>query len=378
VPCAGGPHRLEGGYEAIRALSREEVRQIVARFEQLNPYERGFGPASIIKIEDVNFANGQWRELYGYAIAAKRYALFTRTADGDIHVEKASAHGLGFLYPPKSDNLHGDTPLWVVEAWEWILREAFGLPNSEPSWFALPAMMRFTITTPEVLRVLQSHQKGLPYRDRAKPSNFILSPVIDPLGGYPVGTDPHAFTLIAPFTSDSSLWYGLPYINLHDGKAYQLGKPGSRLPFQAEARTYGDVIREYRWHPEAKSLAPDGSKCSARTAGLLRRTLVLAAREFMTIGKETNRKWEREDDISLLDSDVIEYRPNETERLVTDVELQGKLDSVSTRLVAGMAHVSRETVKAAKRGDRIRRSTAQKLTRVITSLPPTTRGRSKK
>jgi hypothetical protein len=42
---------------------------------------------------------------------------------------------------------------------------------------------------------------------------------------------------------------------------------GSRLPSQAEARTYADVVSEYRWHPEAKSLAPDGSKCGARTAG---------------------------------------------------------------------------------------------------------------
>ena len=167
--------------------------KIVARFEQLNPYERGFGPASIIKIEDVNFANGQQRELFGYAIAAKRYAFFTRTPEGTLHVEKASAHGLGFLIPAEDGVTQSDdTPIWVVEAWEWILREVFGLPNSEPSWFPLPAMMRFTITTPEVLRVLQSRQKGLPYRDRAKPSNFIVSPVIDPLGGYPVGADPHA------------------------------------------------------------------------------------------------------------------------------------------------------------------------------------------
>ena len=92
---------------------------------------------------------------------------------------------------------------------------------------------------------------GLPYRDRAKPFNFILSPVIDPLSGYPVGVDPLAFTLIAPFTSNPSKWYDLTWMNLHDGKSYQLGKPGSRLPHQAEARTYGDVVAEYRWHPEA-------------------------------------------------------------------------------------------------------------------------------
>jgi hypothetical protein len=54
----------------------------------------------------------------------------------------------------------------------------------------------------------------------------------------------------------------------------------------------------------------------------------IATREFATIGKETNRKWEREDDISLLNSAVIEYRRNETEKLVTDIELQRELETV--------------------------------------------------
>lgn len=365
VPCVGGPYRLEDGRDAIKALPWEIVRRIVARFEQLNPYDRRFGPPSIIKIEDVNFHEGKQRQLFGYAIAAKRYAFFTRTPDGNIHVVKASAHGLGFLYPPKRGQASGDTPLWVVEAWEWILREALGLPNADPTWFGLPAMMRFTISTPEVLKVLQARQKGLPYRDRAKPSNFVLTVVIDPLGGYPVGVDPKAFTLIAPFTSDPSLWHGLKWVNLHDGKTYQLAEPGRRLPFQAEARTYGDIVREYRWHPEAKSLGPDGSKCTARTAGLLKRTPVIAAREFATIGKETNRRWEREDDISLLDNDTIEYRPNETKNLVTDMNLQRELQSRSTRAFAKVARVSRETIKAAKRGQRLRRSTVRKLRRAV-------------
>jgi hypothetical protein len=108
TPCAGGQYRLEDGREAVKALSWEQVRNIVARFEQLNPYDRRFGPASIIKIEDVNFANGQQRELFGFAIATKRYAFFTQTPDGNIRVEKASAHGLGFLYPPKRSDTDTD------------------------------------------------------------------------------------------------------------------------------------------------------------------------------------------------------------------------------------------------------------------------------
>ena len=75
-----------------------------------------------------------------------------------------------------------------------------------------------------------------------------------------------------------------------------------------------DVLCRYRWHPEAKSLAPDGTRCGKRTAGLLKRTPVVAA-NFSYIGKETDRRWEQGEDISMLTAEVLEYRPNETARL---------------------------------------------------------------
>lgn len=139
------------------------------------------------------------------------------------------------------------------------------------------------------------------------------------------------------------------------------------MPHQAEARTYGDVIAEYRWHPDAKSLAPDGTKCAARTAGLLRRTPVIAAHEFATIAKETNRRWERDDAISLLESDVIEYRPNETERLVSDIGLQRGLNAPRVsgdRQLAKVAGVSRGTVKAARRAKKFENQVRRRFERL--------------
>ncbi len=371
VPCVGGRHCLSDGRDAVKALSWADEESVVASFEQLNPYDRTVVCSSILKVENVNFSSdGKQRQLYGYAIAAKRYALFTRTADGGIQVEKASGHGLGFLYPPKPGfDDSADAPIWVVEAWDWILREALGLPAIEPSWFGLPAMMRLAITTPEVLKVLQVRQKGLPYRDRTKPYNFVLSPIIDRLtGGHPVGADPDRFTLIAPFTPDPSRWYGLSYVNVHDGKSYRLARPGRRLPFDAEAQTYGDVVSRYRWHPEAKSLAPDGNPCTSHSAGLLRRSPVTAD-GFRYIPKETNRRWEQGEDFSLLDPLVLEYHPNETARLVTDPILQRDARRVSIRALARAAGVSDKTVKAARRSQRLRKSTVEKLAKVLKSLP---------
>jgi hypothetical protein len=78
VPCVGGSHRLPDGSEAINALSWEDVSNIVQQFEQLNPYDRRVVQEPILKIEKVNYdPEGTQRQIYGYAIAAKRYALFT-------------------------------------------------------------------------------------------------------------------------------------------------------------------------------------------------------------------------------------------------------------------------------------------------------------
>ena len=91
VPCPGGPHRwtraLAKHYagpnamaarEALRALSFAEVDAIVNRFAALNPYDRTAVPGSILKVEDVNFADEQSRQLWCYAISSKRYALHSR------------------------------------------------------------------------------------------------------------------------------------------------------------------------------------------------------------------------------------------------------------------------------------------------------------
>ena len=368
VPCVGGPYRLTTGRDAVKALTWNEVRELARKFELLNPYDRSAVPGSILKIEDLNFQDGAQREIWGYAIAAKRYALFTRTEDS-IHIENPKAHGLGYLYPPKPGyDSFADAPAWIVEAWEWILRKSLDLPTGEISWFELPATMRFTITTPEVLRVLQARQMKLRYRDRVKPYNFIQSPIIDHIGGHPVGTDPDHLTLIAPFSSDPSRWYDRQYTNVHDGKLYRLGQPGKRLPSQAQPKTYGDVVAQYRWHPEAKSLAPEGKPCGPRTEGLLIRTTVTAKRRSATSGRKRTGAGKQGEDISMLDSKLVENSPNETKRLGRDPELQSRAQQVSIRKLAKAAGVTDNTVKAARREEELPRSTVEKLMKGVDHL----------
>jgi hypothetical protein len=58
----------------------------------------------------------------------------------------------------------------------------------------------------------------------------------------------------------------------------------------------------------------------------------------------------------LIEPLTVEYRPNETEHLVADPILQLEARRVSIRTLAKSAKVSEETVKAARRGKRVRKS----------------------
>jgi hypothetical protein len=346
VPCVGGSHFLPNRIEAVKALSWAYLREIVARFEKLNPYNRKLVPY-ILKIEKMQPG------LCGYAISTKRYALYSREIDG-VKVEKASEHALGYLYPPKfgfSDDVGAAD--WIVELWERVLREAESLPPQTPSWFDHPAMMCFTITTPEVLKPLQRLQKGMSYRDRTKPYNFVLSPI---LNRFLLAAIRKPITLITPFTKDPKRLLRQRWVNIHDGKVYR------KIPIPVDS--FGDIARDFCIHRENKSRAPDGSPCDFNTSGLLKRTHVRAG-GVVYHGKETDRKWEQGGDISLLFPLLPEYGPNETARMVCDRVLQNKVRHFRIRRLAQVARVSTRTVKAARGGKRLRKSTVLKIQNAI-------------
>jgi hypothetical protein len=81
-------------------------------------------------------------------------------------------------------------------------------------------------------------------------------------------------------------------------------------------------VIDYQRHPESKSLAPDGTPCSADTKGLLKRANVLAG-EIRYIGKETDRKWEGGDDTSVLEFAATEY--GRTKRVVASEEVKNAI-----------------------------------------------------
>jgi hypothetical protein len=236
------------------------VDAIAERFRKLSPYRDK--SRSILKIERDNYdpITGRQRQVYCLAVSAKRYALFLRDEEGspvllrkgvNNHEDRWSEHGLGHLRNPT--NIASEDRDWIPQAWVNIIRQTLGLSTEPLSFEHLPAVGRVPITSPKVMRSLAKLNLGKRYGARLKPFNFLLSCHVKQFG-HPPGVDPEKFHLVAPYELNSSRWLEMPWIDQHTGQHYRItteGFHGSRGV--ARVKTYGDVLREYAFHPGSKS-----------------------------------------------------------------------------------------------------------------------------
>jgi hypothetical protein len=312
------------GSEGVRILTWKEVQDIVGKFVSLNPYDPEAVKGSILNLVDANYVDSDpkqpQRQLYGYSIAAKRYALYERIGTTDIKIVDPKAHGIGFLYPPKDspDDWDEDVPQWIYEMWDYIVRGALNLQRETPSWLNIPQMMRLTITTHHVLDMLGEW-------DLARPYNFLFLPMVDPTFGYAFDKRSNEkVLLVCPYSTHQERWSDMECVNVHDGKKYKMvdctkeENPDHNVVFPSQ---FARLLIQYQEHPEAKSLAPDGTPCKSDTKGLLKRAHIVA-RELRYIGKETDRKWEEGDDVSVLEFKATEYGRSKMVRASEEVKKQ--------------------------------------------------------
>jgi hypothetical protein len=88
---------------------------------------------------------------------------------------------------------------------------------------------------------------------------------------------------------DPSRWLEMPWIDQYTGKRYRItteGFHGTRLV--ARVKTYGDVLREYAFHPGSKSADAQGKASGKQTIGLLQRRHIQVG-QIIYIGKESNK-----------------------------------------------------------------------------------------
>jgi hypothetical protein len=359
VECPGGSVRQKEK-SGIKALSLDEIKGIAQRFRTLNPYDSSLVP-EILKIEDVNFLESNpkrpFRQLFGYAISAKRYALYSKVANG-IRMEKASGHGLGYLFAPrerKKEEEDAETPLWVMEAWEFLLRRALKLPSNDPNWLDLPAMMRMVVTTPNVFKQRRPEWLG--------PFNFFLFPMLsETFGGYPQGFDKSNFVFITPYESDRRKWGSLRGVNLWDGDSYQIARKPTVNQDKVTPESFRILLRKYLAKPETKSLAPDGTPCTGATCGVLLRASVKAGK-LVPVGKETDRRWEQGEDPSMVDSDIYIYEKR-TKLVIADPAERKNWKAIGLRRLMRVTKLSQAAVSNALKGIPVRCRTLSDIRQV--------------
>ena len=285
------------------AVFEERVRDVCRWFEPLNPYEK---KGSILKIEDQNYErqSSTPAPLFCFAVSAKRYALFNLDGAGNPVIRKASAHGLGHLHPPYSDDdadrqdRDSGVRLWQEDVWKATVRAAFTKhPRNVPlDWHANlnnPAASQYAATAPDILRWFKAYNRDRPYKEQIRPFNFLLwfhaKRPEDRLAGDPEkvwDARTRRPKPVAPYNRD-------PMLVLDKVRDRETGEPVSR----EWLRSYADVLRAYHIHPETKFLG--GRPADAGT--LLRRHIFVDAIEH--IGKEGDN-WE-EDELMGSDAELI-------------------------------------------------------------------------
>jgi hypothetical protein len=371
VPCPGGPHRMANGTPAIKAITWKQVDGICTKLNHLNPYDKTV-VADILKVEECNFdRRGEQHQLYGLAVSAKRYVVYTRKKR-NIEIVKPSEHGLGIVYVPDKRTRYTPInckdketsyPRWIVEVWERLLsnhsRDISYSENalvSRELWFDnLPAVMRLRVTTPNVLKALRERDPGA-----AKPYNFALSPIL-------LHRSP-ACTLIAPASKHPEEWLTREYTEIHSGETVTLGSEyrGKLLTPQ----TLSSIMWRHYLHPEDKSLSPEGKRCDAYTRGMLLRRPIEAMTPFIFIGKEIERKAQEGEDVSVLETTgPLKYHRRQTVKTrPADAGLVLRAQRYGLRQLMRQSGASQHSVERFLQGERVFPATRAKLEQAVEKL----------
>jgi len=146
----------------------------------------------------------------------------------------------------------------------------------------------------------------------------------------------------------------MSYVNIYDGKVHTLRPP----TLLAVPHTFDLMFAQYWQHPEFKSLAPDGNPCKGDTRGLLKRCPVTAW-GVRLIGKETERGWEQDDDISTLLPSLLRYESDS----VAGERLRQRLLQIPLDVLERETGLSRHSIVRVRAGKKVHPQTLKLLAR---------------
>lgn len=342
-------------------------------FTPLNPYSQK-GP--VFKIEDDNFRlmNGkvtsEIEPLYCYAISPKRYALFNVGPDKHPIIRKALAHGLGHLYSPlRNDPIAKDIPKPVVplhvldiKAWQYnfwyrILQAASAGPSDKPKirdlpGFNNPAATRYGASTPSILDWCKGFNRGLNYRGKIKPFNFMLrfyAGLVLPgrelgEGDTPTKGRPQQLRPIAPYDQ-------------HIRSAARLCRDrntGEKIDSRYLS-TYVEELAPYHIHPDSKFL-----NGKYDDIGFTHRRNVVVA-NIHNIGKEADNL-EEQLEHGLDPESVLEYGIGFDGEKITLGQIRARLETANIKRLSIASGVSRPHLIAVRNGIKVpKRNTFRRI-----------------
>ena len=154
-------------------------------------------------------------------------------------------------------------------------------------------------------------------------------------------------------------------MNVHSGKEYKLLNCKNQIEDNPQnaifPSQFARLLLQYQRHPEAKSLAPDGTPCEPETAGLLKRTHVVAG-DIRYVGKETDRKWEEGGDMSVLEFAATEYR--RSGKVLASEEVKSAIENLGINKCARESRFDRKNfIRKLVRGIPVKRNSYNEFVR---------------
>jgi hypothetical protein len=160
-----------------------------------------------------------------------------------------------------------------------------------------------------------------------------------------------ALDLIAAYETDPRQWGKMQRIDQYSGKRHKITASGAHGPRTlARVKSYSDVLREYEFHPEAKSTDSSGAPCSKRTIRLLGRWHITID-SITYIGKESNRLEEVEEQSLLDPSDVYTEYPD-PRRNEWATKILPRIKTMPLRELMERTGLPRSTLQAIRAGRR--------------------------
>lgn len=273
-----------------------------------------------------------------------------------IFIRKASAHGLGHLrapfdevkqpadIPPPAGSLSDiDVEYWQYCLWHQIVAAALKGPLERPDYWGLPgfdqsAVARCAITTPHLAKGFRRYNRGKPYRQQARPFNFMLTFLPDRCSEPPIKILSVSRTgalqarkikfgrerVLAPYHEDLSL----AIANAFDRDT---GKPVPAFRLKTNRR----VLGSYHLHPEAKFENGDWSDFGPT------KRRVIQVTGIHHIGKEAHR-WEEEFFLGHAPDTRLEFGITPSDQRHARIEVTQLAKEFSRSAIARTAGMSRQ------------------------------------